>query len=222
LLDSALLDLAITVRPFDRPEIEFVPLFEDELRFIVAPDHPWARRGRASREDLEGKTLLVYLKMNGTPKLLAEYFLAEGLALGQGVELADPDAIMRLVHTSMAVGVLSPWLASKELQSGSLVSVPMGPRPLLRQWGVAYVRKRGLAPMEYRFIELCRLAVPGILSRMQGHPVDLHEKKEEVGAPLADSYLKYGGVALILGSFYNFLSASPAWENLGSILSAVS
>jgi DNA-binding transcriptional LysR family regulator len=178
LLDSGLLDLVVTLRPFDRPELEFVPLFEDELRFMVAPGHPWAKRGRASREDLAGKILLLYLKSNNTPRFVADYFQAEGVTLTHGVELDDHDSIKELITTNLAVGVLSQRLAGKELQNGSLVSVPMGLRPLLRQWGIAYLRKRQLAAMEKSFIELCRLAVPGILSRMQGQPINSLEKKE--------------------------------------------
>src|SRR3954470_2750333 len=48
LLRGNQLDLALMLEPSGQPDINFVPLFQDELRFIVAPLHPWARAGRVT------------------------------------------------------------------------------------------------------------------------------------------------------------------------------
>jgi DNA-binding transcriptional LysR family regulator len=51
LLRGGHIDLAIVLEP-PAPtvsELTFVPLFQDELRFLVAPLHPWAKLGRAPR-----------------------------------------------------------------------------------------------------------------------------------------------------------------------------
>jgi DNA-binding transcriptional LysR family regulator len=222
LLKSGLLDLVFAVKPIGRPEFGYVHLYEDELRFIVGAGHPWARSGRASREDLAGNTLMLSARNNNTPELLAEHFRMEKITPRHGVELPDHESIKALLLTNLAVGVLSPLLVAKELDEGSLVSVPLGSRPLVRQWGVAFLRQSALAPMEQRFIELCRLAVPGILSRMQGQPVHSREKKEAaVAATSAEPYLKLGCVALLLTSLGNFLSDSIACENLAFTLGVV-
>jgi len=222
LLESGLLDLVFAVKPAGRPEFGYVHLYEDELRFIVGARHPWARSGRFSREDLAGNTLLLSLSTNNTPELLADHFRMERIAPSHAVEMEKFEPIRDLVKSDLVVGVLSPLLVTKELREGSLVSLPLGSRPLLRQWGVAYARKLGLASMEQRFIELCGLAVPGILSRMEGLPASPHEKKEPIAAALAEQQQKYGCVALMLVSAYNFLSDSIAGVNLGSIAMAAS
>ncbi len=186
LLESGLLDLVFAVKPAGRPELGYVHLYEDELRFVVGASHPWARSGRLSREDLAGNTLLLSLNTNNTPELLAEHFRLERIMPSHAVEMAGFEAIRDLVKSNLVVGVLSPLLVTKELREGSLVSLPLGSRPLLRQWGVAYASKPGLAPMEQRFIELCRLAVPGILSRMEGLPAGSPEKKVPFTAGLIE------------------------------------
>lgn len=224
LLDSALLDLSFTVRPIDRPDLDFVHLFDDELRFIVSPNHPWAQRGRAAFGDLTRDTVLLFQDFNNTAQLLAKHLNTQQISPRHGVELPDYQSIKALVHTGHAVGVLSPWLASKELKDGSLVALPMGSSPLYRQWGMAYVRQRSLAPMEERLIELCQQAVPGILSRLQGLSEEVREKKEAPVVPaLAEPSLTYSGVALAaVAVVHNFLNDSMAWVNWGSIASAVS
>jgi hypothetical protein len=76
--------------------------------------------------------------------------------------------------------------------------------------------------MDQRFIELCQLAVPGILSRMQGQPINSVEKKEKFVAPDAELQIRYGSVALFLISLCNFLSDSLICENFGPALCAFS
>lgn len=218
LLESGLLDLIFTVKPPDRMDSAFVHLFDDELRFIVGPGHPWARSGRASRDDLTGKTLMLYLKANKTPELLEEYFRAERVAPAHGVEMSDHDSLKAVLKTNLAVGVMPPCLVRKELQEGSLLSVPMGARPLVRQWGLAYESRRKLSPMERRFIELCQQAVPGILSRLQGQLVERHEKKGATVVLSEEAGLSYGAVALVLTLGCDFLCDSMAWINLSSIM----
>ena len=54
-LHSGQIDLAIMIEP-PAPalaEFTFVPLFQDELRFLVSPLHSWAKLGRAPRETIE-------------------------------------------------------------------------------------------------------------------------------------------------------------------------
>lgn len=179
LLAAGLVDLAFTIQMEPHPELEFSPLFEDELRFIVASSHPWARSGRACSADLEQDTLLVYQDHNNTGVLLSRHFKSERIVARHGLELADHGAIKALVRTGQVAGVLSPWLVSKELLDGSLVSLTIGSRPLIRQWGLSHVRRRPLGQMELRFIEFCRQAVPGMLNRLQGLAAPTHEKMED-------------------------------------------
>jgi len=223
LLESGLLDLVFTVKPPGRLQSGYIHLFDDELRFFVAPGHPWARTGRASREDLAGTTLMLYLKVNSTPELLADYFKGERVKPAYGVEMTDHESLKAVLKTSLAVGILPPWLAEKDLADGSLVSVPMGSRPLVRQWGLAYDAKRELTAMDRRFIELCQQSVPGILSRLQGQSTPVAQKKEQPVEPaLAAARMQYGGVAMLLTAVYSFFSDSMACVDLGSIAMAVS
>jgi DNA-binding transcriptional LysR family regulator len=198
LIDSGLLDLSFSVRAGHRPDLEFVPLFEDELRFIVSSVHPWARGGRAVVEDLARDTLMLFQDFNNTAELLNRHLQAEQVSPRHALQLPDHESIKMLVRSGRAVGVFSPYLVSKELQEGTLVSLQLGSRPLRRQWGLTYLSKRHLGAMEKRFIELCNQAVPGILSRLLGQTAPPREKKESPITPIeqAEPALNYGRVAL--------------------------
>lgn len=193
LLESGLLDFVFAMKPVGHPKLGYVHLFEDELRFIVGAEHPWARTGTAMREDLNGNALLLTPKTNGASRLLTDYFQSEGMAPANIVEISDGGSIKELLKSNLAVGVLPPSLVAKELNKGSLVSIPMGSRPLLRQWGLAFQSSRQMSAMDHRFIELCQLVVPGILSRVDGRPANPVQEKEIPAN--SDLKFRYGNVA---------------------------
>ena len=151
------IDLALVLEPPGQnlAEFTFVPLFQDELRFVVAPLHAWAKAGRAPRESIEAETLVLYNKSSQTFRMVNEYFREEKIALSNVIELGSMEAIKELVKIGIGAGILAPWIARAELESGSLVSLPLGPRKLKRRWGVAHLKGRRLALAEETFVGLC-------------------------------------------------------------------
>jgi DNA-binding transcriptional LysR family regulator len=136
-------------------EFAFVPLFHDELRFLVSPQHPWAKLGRAPHESIEAETLILYNKTSHTFRLVTDYFREEKIPLSNVIELGSMEAIKELVKIGIGAGVIAPWIAREELESGSLVSLPLGPRKLKRHWGIAHLKGRRLALAEETFVGLC-------------------------------------------------------------------
>jgi DNA-binding transcriptional LysR family regulator len=150
------IDLAIMLEPLGESEYTFVPLFEDELRFLVAPLHPWAQLGRVPREAISEETLILYNKTSYTFRLVSEYFREEKITLTNFIELGSMEAIKELVKIGLGAGLLAPWIARQELASGALVSFALGKRKLARKWGVVHLRGRRLPLGEETFVGLCR------------------------------------------------------------------
>jgi DNA-binding transcriptional LysR family regulator len=157
LLREGQVDLALVLQPppSARNEFAFIPLFQDELRFFVAPRHPWARAGRAPRDEIASETLILYNKTSFTFRLVTEYFRGERITLTNFIELGSMEAIKELVKIGVGVGVLAPWIGRAELESGAFVSLPLGPRRLRRKWAVAHLKGRRLALAEETFVGLC-------------------------------------------------------------------
>lgn len=156
-LRSGNIDLALMIEPprATHTEFGFRPLFRDELRFLVAPTHPWAGLGSAPRDAIEAETLVLYNKSSHTFRLVEDYFRDERISLSNFIELGSMEAIKELVKIGMGAGVFAPWIARAELEGGLLVSLPLGQRSLHRTWGVAHLKERRLALAEETFISLC-------------------------------------------------------------------
>jgi len=156
LLQHNRIDLALMLEPAGLKELAFAPLFTDELRFLVAPSHPWARAGRVLRETLEQETMILYNQTSYTFRLVKDYFRLESMPLANVLELGSMEAIKELVKIGLGVGVLAPWVARTEIEAGALVSLPLGKRKLRRRWGVAHLRSRRLSLGEETFVGLCK------------------------------------------------------------------
>ena len=156
LLRSNQVDIALTLESeAHAADLVFRPLFEDELRFMVSPMHPWAAKRRAPAEEIAAETLVLYNKSSYTFRLVDKYFRDEGIALQNVIELGSMEAIKELVKIGMGAGVLAPWIARDELAKGALVSVPLGRRKLKRRWGVSFLKGRKLPLAEETFAGLC-------------------------------------------------------------------
>jgi DNA-binding transcriptional LysR family regulator len=171
MLRSHAIDLAISLEPQRDSEFEFVPLFSDELHFIIAPTHPWAQAGRADRETLPKQQYVLYSKGSVTYRLVEAYFHEQGITLNQIMQLGSMEAIKEMVKLGLGVGILAPWVAAAEISSGTLIALPLGRRRLQRTWGILHARERRLSMAEETFLKLCR-EMTARLATAQGAPAN--------------------------------------------------
>jgi DNA-binding transcriptional LysR family regulator len=160
-VDQRRVDLALTLEPQGEDQFEFLPLFTDDLCFVVSALHPWAQAGHVTRAEIPRQNLIIYQKSSLTWRMTAAYFQAEDVVLNTVIELGSMEAIKELVKVGLGITVLAPWVARKELAEGSLVALGLGKRKLRRHWGIVHWRGRRLTLAEETFIGLCRSATEG-------------------------------------------------------------
>jgi LysR family transcriptional regulator, low CO2-responsive transcriptional regulator len=165
LLRDNRVDLALTLEPKNEEKMEFHPLFTDEMVFLMSPAHPWAVAGHVTREEIPRQHYVLYNKNSYTFRIVEEYFLAEDMVLNTVIEFGSMEAIKELVKLGLGVCILAPWIAQKELQERSLVSLPLGRRKLKRTWGIMHWRGRRLSLAEETFIGLCRVVTEELSGR---------------------------------------------------------
>ena len=170
LLHQHRIDLALTLEPRNEDRLEFLPLFTDELTFIVGAEHPWAKAGEVIHSEIPKQNYVIYSKNSYTFRLIEEYFGHEQMVLNAVIELGSMDAIKELVKLGLGVCILAPWIAQKELQDQSLVSLPLGKRKLKRHWGIAHWRSRRLSLAEETFVSLCRSVTEGLTKHGLARP----------------------------------------------------
>ena len=149
------IDLALSLEVEREPQLEFHPLFTDELQFLVAPAHAWAQAGRVVREEIPRQNYILYSKRSVTFRLIENYFRREQMVLNAVIEVGSMEATKELVKLGLGVCILAPWVAKKEIEEGSLVALPLGRKKLSRRWGIIHWRGKRLNLAEETFIGLC-------------------------------------------------------------------
>ncbi len=102
------IDLALTLRAEKEPQLEFHPLFNDELQFIVSAQHPWARAGRAVRDEIPRQNYILYSKNSVTFRQIEQHFRQEQMVLNTITEAGSLEATKELVKLCLGVSILPP------------------------------------------------------------------------------------------------------------------
>ena len=133
-LQERRIDLAFVIAPPRSDMVERTSLFQDELFFLVAPDHAWARAGRVDRDTIATQSFILSSKASQTFTLIETFLRRDGIVPRLSMELANIEAIKELVKLNLGITILAPWVAQRELAGGDLIALPLGKRKLRRDW----------------------------------------------------------------------------------------
>ena len=150
------IDIGLTLEPEREPDFNFTPLFEDELMFLVNPEHPWAKQRRAKRSSISSQQYILYFKNSRTFELIENYFKSEDEIIKSIIDMGSMSAIKELVKIGLGVTILPPWVAKKELDEKQLVALPLGRKKLKRKWGLLYWKNKPMSWAEETFIGLSK------------------------------------------------------------------
>ncbi|HUF64277.1 MAG TPA: LysR family transcriptional regulator [Verrucomicrobiales bacterium] len=155
-LEAGDIDMAVGLDTGRRGGFECRLLFADELAFLMAPAHAWARKPELRRGDLEAERFIVYSRSSHTNRLVERYFDRLGVMMRPTLELGNMEAIKELVRIGLGVGIAAPWIAAEEIANQTLFARPcQGDPPLTRQWALFLPRGHQPSLAEETFAGIC-------------------------------------------------------------------
>lgn len=152
------LDLVVGLKPRGRGDEGYRPMFKDRLSFVVSPFHPWAADAESVQATMHEHQFIIYAKATETHRLIDDWIEREGGRGKKPLVLGDMQAIKEMAKLGLGVGVVAPWVASREIAEGSLKVVPIVGPAIEREWGVFHSAKREPSLVEEAFIGLCEMA----------------------------------------------------------------
>lgn len=134
-------------RPIRHPDIELIPVLDDEMLLVVSARHAFARRGKVRMDELAAERLILFDRTSSYHDLTSSLFRQAGVVPASTLELDNVEAAKKMVQQGLGVALLPRMALATELKSGSLRPVKLvGTQPVHRPI-VALRRKDAGAPM---------------------------------------------------------------------------
>jgi len=118
--------IGVSSKEFEHHSLESVPLFEDRVILIVPSDHPWAKFGSATPDDLLDQRIIMREERSGTCETVLYALKSFGITpdmLNVAMELGNPEAIEMAVERSVGIAFVSEMVAARGLALGRVKKV---------------------------------------------------------------------------------------------------
>lgn len=138
-LETGSLDLGVSYRPAVPRGLWFEPLFNEELKLIMSPNHPLAKRKRVRMVELNGLPLALLTRNFSTRQLLDECFEAAGAEPQVVAEMNAISPMVELVRRTRLCSIVSDNALSGE---PDLVAVALESPTPIRTPGLLWNRNR--------------------------------------------------------------------------------
>lgn len=133
------------VRALRHPEVESLPLYEDELVLVANASHPFAAKGRIRTDELATEQLILFDRTSSYYELTSALFRQAGVVPLAVMELDNAEAAKKMVEAGLGVALLPRTAVEAELAAGRLGAVRIaGAAPLRRR--IVAIRRRDEGP----------------------------------------------------------------------------
>jgi len=158
-------DLGVVTLPASHPEVDVVPVFEEELVCVGDGTHSPATRGQLTLAALAAEPLVLYPKGSTTRGLLDAVFAAHGVTPNVVMETASPEAMQRLAEVGVGSSILPEPLVRGAIAAGRLRHVRLRDVRFVRRLATAVRRGRELPEAARWFQEIVHRHYPPLADR---------------------------------------------------------
>lgn len=155
LLEEGKLDIGLVGKPELTKHIDFYPLQEIEDIFVATHDylHNLKIRGVTRQHILQSSTLLLLDKENITRQYIDSYFQSNHILLHNIIEVSNMDLLIEMAKISLGVGCVIRDFVQTELQSKTLMEIPLKYPIHRREIGFAYNKNTKISKSLEHFID---------------------------------------------------------------------
>jgi DNA-binding transcriptional LysR family regulator len=136
------------------PKLHSVVVYEDELIFVVPPQHPLASAGEISIRQLGAESFVAHIVSSPYREKVIQAFKKHKTPLNMEVELPTLQAIKRFVGMGNGVALIPEISVENELARGELVNVPVRELKLHRKLRLIYRKSASLSHASRAFLKV--------------------------------------------------------------------
>lgn len=124
-LQQGELDIVLTSEILPRSELHYSPMFDFEVRLVLAPQHPLVNKPRIEPEDLSDETVLIYPVQRQRLDIWRNFLQPAGVS--PALKSVDNTLLLiQMVSANMGIAALPHWVVESFERQGLLVTKPLG------------------------------------------------------------------------------------------------
>lgn len=124
-LQQGELDIVLTSDILPRSGLHYSPMFDFEVRLVVATDHPLAHKASIEPEDLASETLLIYPVQRSRMDIWRNFLQPAGVS--PSLKSVDNTLLLiQMVSARMGIAALPHWVVESFEHQGLIVTKTLG------------------------------------------------------------------------------------------------
>jgi len=128
-------------RAMDHPEVESMPLYEDELVLVVDPQHRFTEKGSVEISEVAQEHLILFDHASSYYELTQSLFRSAGIREYSAIELDNIEAAKRMVEHRLGVAFLPRTAVVRSVAAGHLSLIEVEDSPEVQRSIVALRRR---------------------------------------------------------------------------------
>jgi len=149
-------DLGLVAYPQEKKGVEIEPAWRERLGVICPPGHALARRKSVDLAALDGQRFISFEPDLPTRKAIDGMFTQAGIEVKEVVEFDNIETVKRGVLIENAISIVPSESVKSEVESGTLVQVPIEGKFVWRPLGIVRRRTKAITPAMREMIELLK------------------------------------------------------------------
>lgn len=152
------IDCGIVALPRERPQIEVIPLEEENMVLVLPPSHPLGSCETVPLERLNGIPFIAFDADIPTRSLIDERLRSLGVSVEVVQAFDNIETIKRVVEIGLGVAIVPEPTIMREVRDGTLVARLLEGPPLTRATGILLRKGRTRSRALQRFLEVLATA----------------------------------------------------------------
>jgi DNA-binding transcriptional LysR family regulator len=149
-------DFGLVSYPRRSRTLAVLPWREEEMLLACSPGHDLARHRSIKPSQLDGQRYIGFTRELPIRQKVDRYLRQHGVTVDIILEFDNIECVKNALEIGSGVAILPEPMLRREVQSGTLVAVPLSGRRFVRPLSIVYRRNLRLSPAAASFVDLIR------------------------------------------------------------------
>jgi DNA-binding transcriptional LysR family regulator len=180
-VDNGQADIGLVSYPEESASLAAIPWRTAPMVLVCYPHHPLTKHRTVKLEMLRGEPLVAFQSGLRIREEIDRVLTLHKVQPRVALEFDNIETIKRAIEIGAGISLLPEPTIIREIESGSLVQIPIEGEPLSRPLGIIHRRDRKLSETAQQFIQLLKeQAIPAATTSPNGAPASTNVQPAEI------------------------------------------